>query len=387
MKTKKRQVYLDYAAATPVDPRVVKAMLPYFGAIYGNTMSLHSMGMKTSAAVEKTRKMVADFIGANEEEIIFTGSATESNNLALKGLAEANPAKQTILISAIEHDCVVESAKWLQRKGYEVKKIPVDRMGNVDLEFIKNNINKETLLVSVIHGNNEIGTIQDLEKIGKICREKGVYFHTDASQSLGKVEIDVKKMGIDLLTGSGHKIYGPKGAAFLYVKKGIKIVPLLHGGSHENGLRSSTVNAPAIVGMGKAVEILKKSKVENLKIIELRDKLIGGILKTIPDCLLNGPRENRLVNNVNISFGRVEGESMLLELDNYGISCSTGSACSSRTLEPSAVLLALGLKPEQAHGSLRFSLGRWTTRADIDYVLKVLPVAVEKFRKMSPFKN
>lgn len=390
---KKRKVYLDYAATTPVDPRVVKAMLPYFGKIYGNTMSLHQMGMKTSEAVEKVRKTVADFIGAEEEEIIFTGSATESNNLVLKGLAEANPQKRKILISAIEHDCVVESAKWLKGKGYEVKKIPVDRVGVVDLDFIKNNIDDNTLVVSVIHGNNEIGTIQDLEKIGKICREKGVYFHTDASQSLGKVAIDVKMMEIDLLTGSGHKIYGPKGAAFLYVKKGIRIAPLLHGGGHENGLRSSTVNAPAIVGLGKAIEIIEKSRhggqasAENLKMRKLRDELIEGILKTIPDCFVNGPRENRLVNNVNISFRRVEGEGMLLELDAYGIACSTGSACSSRTLEPSAVLLAIGLKAEEAHGSLRFSLGRWTTKAEIDYVLKVLPIVVERFRKMSPFKN
>jgi len=242
MKFNKKKVYLDYAATTPVDPRVVKVMLPYFGEIYGNTMSLHQMGMKTAEAVEKVRKIVADFIGAEVEEIVFTGSATESNNLVLKGLAEANPKKRKILISTIEHDCVVESAKWLRGKGYEVKKIPVDRVGIVDMDFIKREINNETLVVSVIHGNNEIGTIQELEEIGKICREKGVFFHTDASQSLGKVDIDVKKMQIDLLTGSGHKIYGSKGAAFLYIKKGIRIVPLLHGGGHEMGLRSGTLN-------------------------------------------------------------------------------------------------------------------------------------------------
>jgi cysteine desulfurase len=387
MKLKKRQVYLDYAATTPVDPRVVRAMMPYFGDIYGNTMSLHSMGMRTSAAVEKVRKTVADFIGAQPEEIIFTGSATESNNMVLKGLADANPEKKKILISAIEHDCIVESAKWLAGKGYEVKKIPVDKVGMVDLEFIKKETDGNTLVVSVIHGNNEIGTIQNLEAISKVCHEKGVYFHTDAAQSLGKVEIDVVKEGIDLLTGSSHKVYGPKGAAFLYVKKGIKINPLLHGGGHENNLRSSTVNAPAIVGMGKAIEIYKNLKEENLRIKELRDKLIDGALKAVPDSFLNGPRDNRLVNNANISFRRAEGEGMLLALDDYGIACSTGSACSSRTLEASAVLLAIGLKAEEAHGSLRFSLGRWTTSADIDYVLKVLPIVVDRFRKMSPFKN
>jgi len=380
-------VYLDYAATTPVDPRVIKAMMPYYGQIFGNTMSLHQMGMKTAAAVEKVRKVVADFIGAQPEEIIFTGSATESNNMVLKGLAEAYPDKKKILISAIEHDCIVESTKWLSNKGYIVKKIPVDREGFVNLDFIKKEMDEDTLVVSVIHGNNEIGTIQDIGAIGKVCLEKGVYFHTDAAQSLGKVKIDVEKEMIDLLTGSSHKIYGPKGAAFLYVKKGIKITPLLHGGGHENGLRSSTVNAPAIVGMGKAIEIIKKSQDENQKIKKLRDKLIDGILKTIPDCFLNGSKDNRLVNNVNISFKRVEGEGMLLELDGYNISCSTGSACSSRMLEPSAVLLAIGLKAEEAHGSLRFSLGRWTTDEDIDYVLKVLPLVVNRFRKMSPFKN
>lgn len=387
MKINKRQVYLDYAATTPVDPRVVKAMMPYYGQIFGNTMSLHQMGMKTAEAVEKVRKVVADFIGAETEEIIFTGSATESNNMVLKGLAEAYPDKKKILISAIEHDCIVESAKWLSNKGYVVKKIPVDKEGFVELDFIKKEIDENTLVVSVIHGNNEIGTIQDIGEIGKICREKGVLFHTDAAQSLGKTDINVKTMQIDLLTGSSHKIYGPKGAAFLYIKKGIKIVPLLHGGGHENGLRSSTVNVPAIVGMGKALEIMKKPKAENQKIAKLRDKLIDGILKTIPDCFLNGSKENRLVNNVNISFKRVEGEGMLLELDSYGVSCSTGSACSSRMLEPSAVLLAIGLKAEEAHGSLRFSLGRWTTDEDINYVLKVLPLVVDRFRKMSPFKN
>jgi len=382
MKFKKRKVYLDYAATTPVDPRVVKAMLPYFGETYGNTMSLHSMGMKTAEAVERARKIVADFIRAETDEIIFTGSATESNNMALKGLAEANPEKKKILISAVEHDCVVESAKWLGKRGYEIKIIPVNREGVVDIDFIKNNIDKNTLLVSVIHGNNEIGTIQDIAEIGKICGEAGAYFHTDASQSLGKVEIDVKKMQIDLLTGSGHKIYSPKGVAFLYVRRGIKINPILHGGGHENGKRSSTVNAPAIVGLGKAIQISNfQFLISNAKIKKLRDKLIEGILTTIPDCWLNGSKDNRLNNNVNISFAKVEGEGLLLELDDYGICCSTGSACSSMSLEPSAVLTACGLTAPEAHGSIRFSLGRWTTEADINYVLKVLPLVVNKFRK------
>jgi cysteine desulfurase len=382
----KQNVYLDYAATTPVDPRVVKAMLPYFGKYIGNTMSLHRQGMEAAEAVEKAREIVAKALKATAEEIVFTGSATESNNLALKGLAEANPTKKKIIISAIEHDCVEKSARWLGLRGYKIVRIGVDKKGVIDFENLKKEVDQDTLLVSIIHGNNEVGTIQDLKKIGELCSKNGVYFHTDASQSFGKEEIDVVKMKIDLLTASSHKIYGPKGAAILYVRNRIKINPILHGGGHEGGLRSSTVNVPAIVGMGKAVQIAQNSKLETLKIKKMRDKLIEGILKTIPDCWLNGPKEKRLVNNVNISFSRVEGESMLLELDAKGISCSTGSACSSSSLEPSHVLLAMGLTAPEAHGSLRFSLGRWTTDKDINYVLSVLPKVVKKMRKISPYK-
>ncbi|MEK7528018.1 MAG: IscS subfamily cysteine desulfurase [Patescibacteria group bacterium] len=384
---KKREVYLDYAATTPVDPKVVKAMEPYWGKFIGNTMSLHSQGQKASAAVEKAREIIAKFIGAETEEIVFTGSATESNNLALKGVAEANPLKKKILISSVEHDCVVESAKWLAGKGYEIKEIPVNREGLIGFEWFLGELSEEILLVSVIHGNNEVGTIQDIGRIGNVCREKGVLFHTDASQSFGKVPIDVKEMKIDLLTVSSHKIYGPKGAAVLFVRNGVAIKPILHGGGHEGGLRSSTVNVPAIVGMGKAVEIAEKSKTENLKIRKLRDKLIKGILESVEDCWLNGDINNRLSNNVNISFARVEGEGLLLELDRRGISSSTGSACSSRSLEPSHVLLAMGLTAPEAHGSIRFSLGRRTTEAEINYVLKVVPEVVKKLRKISPFKK
>jgi cysteine desulfurase len=382
----KQKVYLDYAATTPVDPRVLKAMLPYFGQYYGNTMSLHQQGMKAAEAIEKARKIIAKVIKATAEEIVFTSSATESNNLAIKGLAEANPIKKKIIISSIEHDCVENSAHWLSGRGYKIVRIGVNRDGLIDFDSLKKSIDNETLLVSIIHGNNEVGIIQDLEKIGELCRSNGIYFHTDASQSFGKVEIDVDKMKIDLLTASSHKIYGPKGAGVLYVRNGIRIRPILHGGGHESGLRSSTVNVPAIVGMGKAAEIVEKSKAESLKIKKLRDKLMGGILETIPDCWLNGSEGNRLYNNVNISFARAEGEAMLLELDARGIMCSTGSACSSNSLEPSHVLLAMGLTAPEAHGSLRFSLGRWTTEAEINYVLQVLPKVVEKIRKISPFK-
>jgi len=384
---KKRKVYLDYAATTPVDSRVVKIMLPYFSLYYGNTMSLHSEGIKTSEAVERARGIMAKALNAKNEEIVFTGSATESNNLALKGLAEANPEKKKIIISSIEHDCVRNSAIWLRAKGYKVVMLPVDKKGKIDFEALKKEIDETTLLVSIIHGSNEVGTIQNIGKIGELCRERGVYFHTDASQSFGKVPIDVKAMKIDLLTASSHKIYGPKGVAILYVREGVKINPIMHGGGHEGGLRSSTVNVPAIVGMGKAVEIMEKSKAENLKIKKLRDKLIRGVLKTIPDCWLNGNEKDRLNNNANFSFERVEGESLLMELSNRGISVSTGSACSSNNLAPSHVLLAMGLTPAQAHGSLRFSLGRGTSEADINYVLKVLLIVVKKIRKMSPFKK
>ena len=384
---KKRFVYLDYAATTPVDPRVVRVMLPYFNLNFANTMSLHQSGMKAAEAVEKARDIIAKFIKAENEEIVFTGSATESNNLALKGLAEANPDKNKIIISTTEHDCVRNSAIWLRGKGYKVVMIPVNRKGFIDFEVLKKEADKDTLVVSVIHGSNEVGTIQDIKKIGELCREREIYFHTDASQSFGKIPIDVKVMKIDLLTASSHKIYGPKGAAILYVREGVKINPIMHGGGHEGGLRSSTVNVPAIVGMGKAVEILKNSKAENLKIEKLRDKLIKGVLSSIDDCWLNGDEKERLPNNANFSFERVEGEALLMELSNRGIMCSTGSACSSNSLEPSHVLLALGLSAPEAHGSLRFSLGRWTSEADINYVLKILPIVVKKMRKMSPFKK
>jgi len=385
---KKRLVYLDYAATTPVDPRVIAAMEPYWGKFVGNTMSLHSQGMRASAAVEKVREIIARSIGAETEEIVFTGNATESNNLALKGVAEANPLKKKILISSIEHDCVVESAKWLAGKGYEIKEIPVNRDGLIDFEWLGRELTEEVLLVSVIHGNNEVGTIQDIGRIGSLCRAKGVLFHTDASQSFGKVLIDVKEMEIDLLTASSHKIYGRKGVAILYIRNGVAINPILHGGGHEGGVRSSTVNVPAIVGMGKAVEVYQNIRIsEGQNIRKLRDKLIKGILDKVEDCWLNGDAKNRLPNNVNISFVRVEGEGLLLELDVRGIEVSTGSACSSRSLEPSHVLLAMGLTAPEAHGSIRFSLGRWTTEAEINYVLRVVPEVVAKLRKMSPFKK
>lgn len=388
MKKKRKKIYLDYAATTPVDPRVLKEMLPYFSEKFGNTMSLHFFGQEAKEALENARWMVANFIGARLEEIIFTSSATESNNLALKGIALANEKRgKNIIISSIEHPCVIESAKWLETQGFKITKIKVDKYGLVDPEDVKRAIKKETILVSIMHANNEIGTIQPIEEIGKICKEKGIYFHTDAVQSLGKIEVNVEKLNVDLLSGSSHKIYGPKGVGFLYLKKGTKISPLLHGGGHEFGLRPSTVNLPGIIGFAKAIEICKKEmEKESKKLRKLSEKLIKGVLEKIEGSKLNGHPTKRLPNIVNFSFRGIEGESLVFKLDMEGIAASTGSACSSTKLQASHVLLALGLSPKEAHGSLRLSLGRWTKEKDIDYVLEVLPKVVKDLRKISPFK-
>jgi cysteine desulfurase len=376
-----KRIYLDYAATTPVDKRVEKEMQ---GSPWGNTMSLHSFGQEAKLALENSRQVLADMINASPNEIILTGSATESNNTALKGVAWAKKSGH-IIISSIEHPCIVESAKWLKKQGFEITELPVDKFGKVSPQDVANAIKPDTILVSVIHANNEIGTIQDIAQIGKICRDKNVLFHTDASQSFGKVAIDVEKMNIDLLTASSHKIYGPKGAGLLYVRKGIVLTPLLHGGGQENGLRGSTVNLPAIVGFAKACEIChKEMKKEAKRQITLRNKLIKGILK-IENSYLNGHPTERLPNNANFRFDFVEGESLLMQLDMEGIACSTGSACSSFKLEPSHVLLATGLKPEQCHGSLRVSIGRFTTQKDIEKIIKVLPKIVEKIRAISPY--
>jgi cysteine desulfurase len=382
------RVYMDYAATTPVDPRVLKAMLPYFTKKFGNTMSLHSFGMEAKKALEDSRATIADLMNAKPEEIIFTSSATESNNLALKGIAFANKDKgKHIIVSKIEHHCVLNSAHWLEKNGFEVTYLPVDKYGLIDLGELERAIREDTILVSIMHANNEIGTIEPIAEIGKICKEKGVYFHTDAAQSFGKIPIDVEKMNIDLLTASSHKMYGPKGAACLFIRKGVKIEPLLHGGGHEFGLRSSTVNVPAIVGFAEAARICKKEmKKEAERLTRLRDRLIKGCLK-IENSHLNGHPTQRLPNNANFWFAYIEGESLVTQLDMYGIAASTGSACSSESLEPSHVLLAIGLKPHEAHGSLRLSIGRWTKRKEVDYVLKVLPNVVENLRKISPYKE
>lgn len=381
------KIYLDYAAATPVDPEVLEVMRPYFSKNFANSASIHDLGQKAKKALEKSRTQIARFLKAKLEEIIFTGSATESNNLALKGIAFAR-GKGRIVVSSIEHDCVLNSARWLEKQGFGVDYLPVDKFGLVDPKTVEKAIKKDTILVSVIHGSNEIGAIEPIKEIGEICRKKGVCFHTDASQSFDKIAFDLGKVKIDLLTASSHKIYGPKGAALLYLRKGVEIEPILSGGGHEFGLRSSTVNLPAIAGFAKAVEISQKIMArENKRLIKLRDKLIKGVLKSIPGSYLNGHPQKRLANNANFRFDFIEGESLVIKLNHLGVAASTGSACSSPKLEPSHVLLALGLSHEQAHGSLRLSLGRKTTEKEVDYLLKVLPKAVKKLREISPFKE
>lgn len=383
----KKQIYFDYAATTPVDPRVVNAMLPYFLKYYGNTMSGHSPGQKAAQTLENIRQLFADYINASPEEIIFTGSATESNNLALKGIMFANRLKKNhLIVSQIEHDCILESSQWLEKQGFKVTYLPVDKNGFININQLEKTITPQTALVSIIHGNNEVGTVQDIEAVGKLCRSKGVYFHTDAVQSFGKLTIDVKKQNIDLLTASSHKIYGPKGAALLFVRNGVRIEPILHGGGHERGLRSSTVNLPAIVGFGKALEIIKKEgKKENERLSKLKNYLIKKVLTNIKGTQLNGDSQKRLVNNINISFASVEGESLMMELDFQNIAVSTGSACSSKILMPSHVLMAMGRQPQEAHGSLRISLGRWTKKSDIDFLVINLKKIIKKLRAISPF--
>ena len=383
-----KKIYLDYAASTPIHPQVLRVINNHLKNNFANSMSLHFFGQKAATAVEESRRKIAQIINAKPEEIIFTSSATESNNLALKGVAFSakKKGKNHLIVSSIEHDCVLESAKWLQTQGFKVSFLPVDKYGFINFDELKKLIGKNTFLVSVMHANNEIGTIQDIAEIGKICRQKSVYFHTDAAQTFGREKIDVEEMNIDLLTASSHKIYGPKGAALLYVRKGVMIEPILHGGGHEGGLRSSTLNVPAIIGFAEASEIMQKeAKKENERLKKLRDYMIEQILIQIPRTHLNGHPQKRLANNINISFNGVEGESLVMELSFAGIAVSTGSACSSKNLMPSHVLQALGLPPQEAHGSLRISLGRYTTKEEIDKTIFALKKNVEKLRKISPF--
>lgn len=378
-----KRIYLDHAATTPVDRRVLKAMLPFFSEKFGNASSLHSFGTEAREAIEKAREEIANAIKAKAEEIFFTAGGTESDNIALQGVMKAGERKG-LVTTAIEHHAVLYTARQLQKEGFDVKFLPVNSKGIVEPGEVEKAVGKETALVSVMHANNEIGTIQPIGRIGKLCKEQGILFHTDAVQAIGKEKIDVEKMNIDLLSAAGHKFYGPKGTGFLYKRSGVEIEPIFFGGGHEKGLRPGTENATGIVGMAEALKIaVKEMQEENERERKLRNRLIDGCLG-IENSWLNGAREPRLSCNAALGFDFVEGESMVLMLSDKGIAASTGSACSSKSLEPSHVLRALGLPHVKCHGSLRFTLGRSSSAKDIDYVLKILPPIVERLRKMSP---
>jgi len=380
------RIYLDYAATTPTHPLVLKAMLPWFTDGFGNPSSIHSFGQEAKGAIEEAREKVAGLIRAKSEEIVFTGSGTEADNFAIKGVAYAKEHKgKHIITTTIEHHAVIEPCKFLEKRGFKVTYLPVDKDGLIDPGEVKKAITDETILISVMHANNEIGTIEPIEEIARITNDREICFHTDAVQTVGHLPVDVDELKVDLVSISAHKLYGPKGVGALYIRKGTKIVPFMHGGEQEHRRRASTQNVPGIVGFGKACELAQRKMVQEKERLEaLRDKLISGILDRIDHVRLNGHPTQRLPNNVNISLEFVEGESILLNLDLVGIAASTGSACSSSVLEASHVLLALGLPHESAHSSLRLTLGQETTGKDIDYVLEKLPQIVKKLRAMSP---
>lgn len=398
------RVYLDYNATTPMAPEVLEAMLPYFSERFANASSIHSQGQRARMAVEDARDSVARLIGAKPAEIVFTSGGTEADNLAIfgsiaaaaeksaarnakekekKGTAAAGPGH--LITSAIEHSAVRSACQKLERDGIEVTYVPVGADGIVDPEEIRRALRPETLLISIMHANNELGTIQPIEAIAEIAREAGVTFHTDAVQSAGKLPLDVKRLGVDLLSLSAHKIYGPKGTGALYVKSGTQLHPMFYGGSHERGKRPGTENVPGIVGLGRAAESARALLDEStMRIAAMRNRFEETILETVPDCVVNGNREKRVANTTNITFEGAEAESLVIALDLRGVACATGAACSSGAVEPSHVLLAIGRTPEEGRSSIRFSLGRDTVDAEIDFALRAIPVAVEKLREMSP---
>jgi cysteine desulfurase len=381
-----KRVYLDYAATTPVDPEVITAMLPYFYGQFGNPSSIHSFGQETRAAIEDVRALLAHKLGVRDEEMIFTSGGTESNNLALKGVAYANQHKgRHIVTTAIEHHAVLEPCQFLEKQGFSVTYLPVDQDGLVDPDDVKKALTRETILISVMHANNEIGTIEPLSEIGAIAREHDIYFHSDAVQTFGHVPIHADELHIDMLSVSAHKLYGPKGIGALVVRRGVRLTPLLHGGEQEYRRRASTENVPAIVGFGKAVELAyAEMEGENQRLTTLRDGLRDRLVEQIEQIHLNGHPTLRLPNNVNVSIEGVDGESLLLNLDLQAVAASAGAACSSGNLEPSHVLLALGRPRALALSSLRLSLGRYTTEDDIQQVIDALPGIVNMLRAGSP---
>lgn len=381
-----KKVYLDYAATTPVDPLVSEAMEPYFFEKFGNASSLHAYGQEAKKGLEDSRQVLADFIGARPEEIVFTSGGTESDNFALLGAAYALEKKGNhIITSAIEHHAISEPAKFLEKKGFKITYLDVDQDGLVSGDDLKKAITDKTILVSIMHANNEIGTIQPIAQLAQITKEKGIYFHTDAVQTFGHIPVNVNELNVDLLSLSAHKFYGPKGVGALYIRKGTRLETFMRGGDQERGRRASTHNVAGIAGCARAIQLCQEKMVEEIKFqSRLRDKLIKEIPLRIPEVRLNGHATQRLPNNVNFSIKYIEGESMLLSLDLLGIAVSTGSACTSSSLEPSHVLLAIGLDHATAHGSLRITLGRFTKESDINFLLEKLPAVVEKLRAMSP---
>lgn len=381
-----RKVYLDNNATTRMREEVLEAMLPYCKDIYGNASSIHQFGRPARKAIDEARADVADLLGAaSAEEVIFTSGGTESDNVAIKGVVHALRSKGNhIITSAIEHQAVLNTCKFLEKEGCKVTYLSVDKCGIINLDELKRAITDKTILITIMYANNEIGTIEPIEEISKIAKEKGVYFHIDAVQAVGKLAFKVKDINADLLSMSGHKIYGPKGIGAVYIKKGTKITQEMHGGHHEMNKRAGTENVPGIVGLGKAAALAKKEISEEDKIKDLRDYLYKGITSNIGDVRLNGHPEKRLPNTLNISFTYLEGESIILNLDMEGIAVSTGSACTSGTLEPSHVLTAMGVDAVNTQGSVRFSLGRYNTKEDMDYVIETLPPIIKRLRAMSP---
>jgi cysteine desulfurase len=389
------RVYLDFNATTPVEQEVLDAMLPYFSAEFANAASIHTPGQRARAAVETAREQVAALIGARPQEIVFTSGGTESDNHAIFGIVSSSFTSFTsstsltspphIITTAIEHEAVLNACQALEKEAVRVTYLPTDRDGQIDLEDLRRAIRPETILITVMHANNELGTVQPLEEIGRIAKEADVYFHTDAVQSAGKIPIDVDALGVDLLSLSGHKLYAPKGIGALYVRGGTRLRQLLYGGHHQRGFRPGTENVAAIVGLGKAAEIARHSLAEDARrTSSLRDRLQQGLLQNVPQSRANAAAAPRTPNTTNLVFPGVEGEALLIALDLKGLACSTGAACSSGAVEPSHVLTAIGLPPEEARASLRFSLGRHTTSADIDFALNVVPAAVSQLRELSP---
>jgi cysteine desulfurase len=381
-----KRIYLDYAATTPMRSEVLEAMQPYLTEVFGNPSSIYSYGHEAKAGVDKARTAVASLLGAREEEIVFTGGGTEADNFAIKGIGFANRSKGNhIITSSIEHHAVLETCQFMETQGFAVTYLQVDKYGMVDPDDVKNAITPETILITIMHANNEIGTIQPISEIGRIAREAGVYFHTDAVQTAGHIPSDVNELNVDMLSTSAHKLYGPKGVGALYLRKGTRIIPLIHGGEQENNRRASTENVAGIVGFGKAAELAKlELKVESTRIAAMRDRLVNSLEKNIDEIQLNGHRTRRLPNNINLTVAYTEGESIVLNLDLKGICASTGSACTSSSLEPSHVLVAIGLPQEIAYSSFRMTLGKWNTDEDIDRVIQVLPEVIADLRSMSP---